>query len=61
MMLIFKIKILNYHFLVLINDYLTRVPFRWSLAENWKTLSVLDVVAPIYQMNRKWQSELFYF
>lgn len=38
---------------MLINNYLTRVPFRWSSTENWKTSDVLDVVAPIYQINKK--------
>ena len=30
----------------MINDYLTRVPFRWSPAESWKTPGVLDAIAP---------------
>ncbi len=46
---------------MLINDYLTRVLFRWSLAENWKTLSVLDVVAPTYQINKNGNQNLFVF
>lgn len=55
-----KIKF-RFAIVLLINDYLTRVPFRWSLAENWKTLSVLDVVVPTCQINNNGNQNLFIF